>query len=180
MESLFGRNFPSLEAAREACDAIAREQGFALSVAAKKPNAASPTYVHLRCSKGRKYVDYGNEAIAKRRKTSTQMTECPYRLALKLDQGRGSWLVSCPSGPAHNHPFIDAMAQAKYRAEVVSKYRCEIVEMNNNGMRPAVIAAQLRGRSHQDPGLAGITATQIHNALARHRRDELPLIAQVS
>ena len=130
MESLFSRTYPSLSAAQADCDAIAKAQGFALTVGKKKPNAANPTYVHLRCSKGRKYVDYGNEAIAKRRKTSTQMTECPYRLILKLDQLEGVWLVSC-SSEGHNHPFIEVMAQAKYKAEVVSQYLPEIIRLYN-------------------------------------------------
>lgn len=176
MESLFNQTFPSFQEAQAACDTIARAQGFALAVAAKKPSAASPAYIYLRCSKGRKYINYSNEAIAKRRKTSTQMTQCSYRLILKLDHLRGLWSVSTPLGAAiadHNHPFIEPMAHAKYKREVITKYSPEIIQLYNNGLRPVHIAAQLRSRSGEDPELAGISVKQVHNALAQHRQEEL-------
>ncbi|KAM4058813.1 hypothetical protein HRG_008297 [Hirsutella rhossiliensis] len=172
MESLLNRTFPSFQAAQAACDTVARTNGYALSVAAKKPNAAEPSYVYLRCSKGRKYVDRGNEAIANRRKSSTQMTACPFRLILKLDRLQISWAVSCPRD-SHNHPFIEEMAHAKYKGEVISTHLHEIIQLYNNGLRPVSITAHLRARSQEDPALAGVTAKQINNALARHRRDQL-------
>ncbi|EQK98975.1 hypothetical protein G6O67_008730 [Ophiocordyceps sinensis] len=177
MESLYNTKFTSYQAAQAACDAIARTQGFALAIRTKKPNAADPSYIHFRCSKGGRFVGISDEVIAnsnaKRRKTNTQMTECPYRLIMKLDRGIGTWSVSsAPAGSAHNHPFVAPMDHAKYRGEAISRYLDEIVQMYNSGTRPVHIAEQLRGRSHQDPDLEGITATQIHNALARHRRDE--------
>ena len=103
------------------------------------------------------------------------MTQCPFRLVLRLDRLQTTWSVSRPSAGAgtHNHPFIEPMAQVKYKGEVISRYLPEIVELYNNGLRPVFITAQLRARSLEDPDLAGITTKQIHNALARHRRDEL-------
>ncbi|EQL03640.1 hypothetical protein OCS_00644 [Ophiocordyceps sinensis CO18] len=173
MESLLKRTFPTFQEAQAACNELARTDGYALAVASKKPNAASPSYIYLRCSKGRKYVDCGNEAIAKRRKTSTQMTRCPFGLVLKLNRLRTAWSVSRASTNAHNHPFIEPMAHAKYKGEVIAKYSSEIIQLHNSGLRPVLITEQLRARSHEDPDLAAITAKQVHNAIARHRQQEL-------
>ena len=115
-------------------------------------------------------MDYGNEAIAKRRKTSTQMTQCPFRFVLKLDS---TWSVTCPARDFHNHPFIEPMAHAKYKGEVISRYAPDIIRAYNNGLRPVLIAAQLRERSHEDPDLVSVTPKQIYNILARHRQEEL-------
>ena len=152
MESLLNRTFPTFQAAQTACDELARTDGYALVVAVKQPNAANPTSIYLRCSKGRKYVNCSNEAIVKRRRTSTQMTQCPFRLVLRLDRLQTTWSVSRPSAGAgtHNHPFIEPMAQVKYKGEVISRYLPEIVELYNNGLRPVFITAQLRTRSLED------------------------------
>ncbi|KJZ67948.1 hypothetical protein HIM_12662 [Hirsutella minnesotensis 3608] len=63
------------------------------------------------------------------------------------------------------------MAHAKYRAEVIQKHKDDIVELFNNGIRPVDIVRQIRSRAPEDS--EAIAVSQIHNALARHRRDEL-------
>lgn len=65
------------------------------------------------------------------------------------------------------------MAQSKYKAEAIAKYLKHIVQLDKDGLRPVSIAAELRGRAHDDPKLAIVTVKQIHNALARHGREEL-------
>lgn len=175
MESLRSRSFASWEEAQEACDALARAQGFALVVATKKPSAAAPSYVYLRCSKGRKYVDRGGQQAAdRRRRSSSQMTQCPFRLVVKLHELRRAWSVSFPAGHAHNHPFVEPMAHAKYKREAIAKYASEIVGLHKDGLRPGLITAQLRSRSLQeDPNVQAITPKQVRNMLAKHRQEEL-------
>ncbi|PHH91219.1 hypothetical protein CDD83_1269 [Cordyceps sp. RAO-2017] len=168
MESLLSCRFASFEAARDSCDAVARAQGFALAVRTKKPNAAEATWVLLRCSKGRVYHDQGDESAheSRRRKTSTQMTGCGYRVIIKRDPD-GHWVVTV-SGTPHNHEFAAATAHNKYRAEVIDKYRDEIIQLYQEGVRPVLIASQLRRRVKEDPDVVGITHQQIRNAIARH------------
>lgn len=173
MESLLNLTFSSLVEAQAACDNAARSQGFALAIATKKPNATEPSYVCLRCSKGRKYTSRGNEAIAKRRKTSTQMTECPFRLILKLNKIQQAWSITQSSTLSHNHLFTEPMAHTKYSRELLLRYQSQIISKYNSNIRPGVILTQLRGDKDQDPNLQGVTAQQIYNIIAEHRRKEL-------
>ena len=180
MESLFKEKFTSLDAAHSACDQVARNAGFALAIRNKKPNAKDPRYVLLRCSQGRKpLTTHDDDEVRdedrdkKRCRSTTQMKDCPFRVILKLDELSGCWVVSCtPESSSHNHKSAPPMAHRKYRGEVVAKYKNEIVERYNNGTRPLFIATQLREKAN-DPDLASITNVQVHNALCRHRRDEL-------
>ena len=181
MESLFQETFTSLNAAQHACDQVARNEGFALAIRNKKPNALKPRYVLLRCSQGRKppttHEDdesYNKNRDEKRRRTTTQMKDCPFRVTLKFDQVSSCWTVSCtPESSSHNHEFAPPMAHRKYRIEVVAKYKNEIVTRYNNGTRPMFIAAQLREQAEKDPDLSSITNKQVHNALSIHRSNEL-------
>ncbi|XP_044714739.1 MULE transposase domain-containing protein [Hirsutella rhossiliensis] len=54
-----------------------------------------------------------------------------------------------------------------------TKYRDDIIRKFNNNTRPTDIAGELRDLVHDDPRLAGITAQDVSNALARHRQEEL-------
>ncbi|KAM4066060.1 MULE transposase [Hirsutella rhossiliensis] len=65
------------------------------------------------------------------------------------------------------------MVFPKYRALVIQKYRDDIIRKFNNNTRPTDIAGELRDLVHDDPRLAGITAQDVSNALARHRQEEL-------
>ncbi|KAF4592394.1 Transcription factor, FAR1-related protein [Ophiocordyceps camponoti-floridani] len=175
MHTLSRRTFDSWEAAKIACDAIAKEAGYALAIHLKKPNKDKPTYVFLRCSKGRAYV--ANASVAdtpadKRRKTDTQMTRCPFRVALLFDKDRRLWTVR-PAGGDHNHTMTaSAMTHRKYRAETMRKHEEAIVRLYNDGVKPGNIVSRLRN-DVSDPDLAGIDAKIIHNTLARHRTKEL-------
>ena len=90
--SIYGVEYLSFEAAHEAIDDIAKHAGFSLVIKDKKPNAINPKRVTLRCAKGRPSISYANEAIheSKRRKTSSQMSNCRYQLAVRLSN-KGLW-----------------------------------------------------------------------------------------
>ena len=137
--------------------------------------------MHLRCSLGKKAATthddkgfYDASHDKKRRRTKTQMKDCPFRVALKLDEHSAYWTVSCtPESSSHNHEFAVPMAHQKYRAEMVAKHSSRIVQMYNNGTRPVFIATQLREMAKDDRDLASISNVQVYNALSRHRRHEL-------
>ncbi|KAF4587740.1 Transcription factor, FAR1-related protein [Ophiocordyceps camponoti-floridani] len=178
MESIFTSKFPSYEAAIQACDDVARRQGFALAIHSKRPNARAPTSVYLRCSKGRKFVSHPDGSVdeSKRRRTKTQMTQCPYRLSIKKTfRGMGrNWVVS-GAAEAHNHDFFPANEHRKYRNEVLAKHLGDIIKAYEAGLRPVLIAAQLHSRAEEDGEveLASISIKDINNALARHRQQQL-------
>ena len=166
MESLFNRRFPSLEAAHDACDQVARSKGFALIIRTKKPNAKEPRYIHLRYSQGGKKVDtthdndefYDSNRDRKRRRTKTKITDCPFRVIIKKDKVSSTWMVFySPESNFHNHEFVTPMALTKYYVKVVDKYDNTIISIYNDGIRPVFIITQLRGMAREDLNLASIT-----------------------
>ena len=174
MESLLNTTYPSFQAAKEAADAVAKTEGYALTIrTTKKDKTGQPTLVAVRCSKGGKFKVRTNEAathVSRRRaKSATQITGCEFRLVLKPKAG--GWVVSCPHD-RHNHRLADdPMVFPKYRTVVIQKYLDDIIRKFNNNTRPTDIAGELR--DCEDPDLAGVTAKDISNALAKHRLNEL-------
>ncbi|XP_044718760.1 MULE transposase domain-containing protein [Hirsutella rhossiliensis] len=165
MEAVYALQFESHEDAIAACHAAARAEGFALAVRTKKPSAANPQWILLRCSKGRHWQDQGDEGAhesKRRRKTSTQKTNCEFRV-----------IVRKANGEAHNHEFTPAITHSRYRAEVIQRHHEHITHLYNCGLRPFLIASHLRGLSHEDPDLAGITGQHVRNAIASYRLQEL-------
>ena len=100
-EALQGQNFSSFEVARKAIDEAGKAEGFSLVIRTKRPNAANPTSVSLCCSKGRKWASQANEAIhtSKRRKTSSQMEGCDFRVITRL-YDKQHWRIELPNEPA--------------------------------------------------------------------------------
>ncbi|KAM4061452.1 MULE transposase [Hirsutella rhossiliensis] len=184
MEAVYALQFESHEDAIAACHAAARAEGFALAVRTKKPSAANPQWILLRCSKGRHWQDQGDEGAhesKRRRKTSTQKTNCEFRVIVRKANGSasksthpGGWVVAPSSlGEAHNHEFTPAITHSRYRAEVIQRHHEHITHLYNCGLRPFLIASHLRGLSHEDPDLAGITGQHVRNAIASYRLQEL-------
>ncbi|KJZ72072.1 hypothetical protein HIM_08527 [Hirsutella minnesotensis 3608] len=177
MDAIFSRQFESREAAKAACSAVAKQEGFALAIRNKKPPGSdNPTYLLLRCSKGGAYRDQRNETVhesKRRNNTHSLKSECPFQINIKLKH-EGPWAVapSRSSGP-HNHPFTPAATHSKYLAELIAAHRDQIIHFYNCGLRPFLIASHLRGLSQDDPDLAGISSQHIRNALALYRAEEL-------
>ncbi|KJZ69803.1 hypothetical protein HIM_10802 [Hirsutella minnesotensis 3608] len=184
MEAVYALQFESHQDAIAACHAAARAEGFALAVRTKKPSAANPRWILLRCSKGRHWQDQGDEGAhesKRRRKTSTQKTNCEFRIIVRKATSSasksthpGGWVVAPSSlGEAHNHEFTPAITHSRYRAEVIQRHHGHITHLYNCGLRPFLIASHLRGLSHEDPDLAGITGQHVRNAIASYRLQEL-------
>ncbi|KAM4066061.1 AMP-binding enzyme [Hirsutella rhossiliensis] len=150
MESLTKTLFPTFQAAMEAADTVVEAEGYALHIrTSKRDNAGQRKSALVRCIKAGPYENRKDKAahISRRRlNTATQKTDCEFRLSLK---------------------------ENAYRALVIQKYRDDIIRKFNNNTRPTDIAGELRDLVHDDPRLAGITAQDVSNALARHRQEEL-------
>ncbi|KAM4067792.1 MULE transposase [Hirsutella rhossiliensis] len=175
MESLTKTLFPTFQAAMEAADTVVEAEGYALHIrTSKRDNAGQRKSALVRCIKAGPYENRKDKAahISRRRlNTATQKTDCEFRLSLK--EKRGYWTISYLHD-VHNHRLVDdPMVFPKYRALVIQKYRDDIIRKFNNNTRPTDIAGELRDLVHDDPRLAGITAQDVSNALARHRQEEL-------
>lgn len=182
MKSLFGCKFPSLAAAEAEVHSAAKAAGYSLVVQTKKPNAAAPYRVVFRCCKGRKFASQSSPGthVTKKRKTSTQMTDCPFRLAIRLQRGGGttgggdSWVVECVNrfnGSAHNHPPAEAAAFSRYRKEAIMKLKDDIITRWNTGTPPIRILSELQ--THPNPDVQATTRHDLRNLLNRHREEQL-------
>ncbi|PHH70878.1 hypothetical protein CDD82_6869 [Ophiocordyceps australis] len=176
MEAVLAKEYASFEAARDAIYAAAKEQGVALAIHSRWPNKDNATRVTLRCSKGRKYRD---QRLKDERSTTTQMTECGYRIIVKselqltaTDPTCRVWYAIESGTKTHNHEFTPSHTHLLYRRENLEAHRENIVNLYNSGIRPFEIAAQLGANDGNGEGNAGITKMQVYNALAHHRQRE--------
>ncbi|KAF4447838.1 hypothetical protein F53441_8676 [Fusarium austroafricanum] len=141
----------------------------------KKSNADDPRKVIYRCSKGRKFNSQARSSThaSRRRKTSTQMTGCPFRLAA-VRRDDGPWVVRPVEGvnrDQHNHESLDPAAYSKYRKYGIMKLRADIINAWNTGTRPHQILPQLRADPNSD--VNNITRHDLNNLLRQRRREEL-------
>ncbi|KAH7132866.1 hypothetical protein EDB81DRAFT_591817, partial [Dactylonectria macrodidyma] len=144
----------------------------------KKPNSTNPRRAVYRCCKGRKYASQSAAGVhvTKKRKTSTQMTDCPYKIAARLVTRPGSavWVVEGVNGDKaseHNHPFSAPAAFSRYRKEAIMKLKDSIISRWNTGTQPMRILSELQ--THSDPDVQATTRHDLRNLLNRHRCEQL-------
>lgn len=107
----FGRRFHTLDDAVEALNEAAKKDGQSLAVARKKPDATKPLVAIFRCSKGRTFKSQAGLEThsSRRRKTSTQMTSCPYRVTIERQSLESPWIIlgnSTDHNATHNHELF--------------------------------------------------------------------------
>jgi hypothetical protein len=174
MEALSGLQFDDAESARDRVNETAKRLGFSLVIHKYKPNKLSAHTIILRCSKGRVSSSAADPSTheTKRRKTSTQKTGCPFRIALGLQlgpQGKGIWVirrVDNDNALTHNHEFLDPSAFSRYRAYGIRKRENKITEMSKLGIRPQQILIALR--SDDDPDVRMVSRTDLYNFLRKN------------
>lgn len=179
MQKIFKSEFPTFSAAEAELHSAAKAAGFNLLVMTKKPNATAPRRAVFRCCKGRKYASQSAEGVhvTKKRKTRTQMTECPFKIALKLVRGSSGgevWVVDGVKGDncsQHNHIFSPPEAFSRYRRETLMKLTDTIITRWNTGTRPMRILSELQ--SDPDPIVQATTRHDLRNLLNKHRAEQL-------
>ncbi|KAL6884400.1 hypothetical protein GGI43DRAFT_433572 [Trichoderma evansii] len=139
MESLFGRQFESVDEAKAVIDTVTLPLGFSLVKQRVRPNS-----IELRCSKGRKYFSEAKLTIpaARRRTTSSQKTGCPYRLVIAREMTLSSWKIRRTrndSANEHNHELLPPGAHSVYWNRAVLKRKETIIDLYNAGLRPTQI-----------------------------------------
>jgi hypothetical protein len=157
--------YGSLDQAWDAICSHAAANGYRVS-----KNGFRHGKARFRCAKARKYKSQANPETheSKRRKTSTQQTDCKFQFKAK-PLPSGKWQIEQPVGEqaTHNHGWNDYTAFAATRAEKLKPLEAEVIGLANSGVRPAKILAHIRADK------LGILGKDIHNLLQRHRRGEL-------
>lgn len=113
MESLYGLEFETVNEARTAVNAVALPLGFNLVIHRPMTNSKE-----FRCSKGRTFKSQGNASLpaSRRRKTSSQMTGCPFRLVIARLTPVSPWKIRCSQNDKankHNHELLLPTAHSK-------------------------------------------------------------------
>lgn len=179
MKHLIKCEFPSFAAAEAELHSAAKAEGFSLAVMTKKPNAAAPRRAVFRCCKGRKYASQSAEGVhvTKKRKTSTQMTECPFKIALKLLRGSGGrevWVVEGVRNDnsfEYNHTFSPPEVFSRYHREALMKLTNTINTCWNTGTQPMRILSELQ--TNADPIVQATTRYDLRNLLNKYRAEQL-------
>lgn len=161
------QRFVSVSAAIHSINTFGREEGFAVVIRSSKRdgNGVKKT-VYLRCDRGCPKRD---PDIPRQRRTTSSLTECPYRLTLRLqrDDHPHPWLLTIEN-PVHNH-FASRVSThtAHRRAVIQSKY-----EEISTQLRQRVKSQQILTGLHQ-AGFPFVKAKDIYNVQSRLRNDLL-------
>jgi hypothetical protein len=168
-------DFASYEDVLAAAREYGYSNGFDLAVHERYPRGGGePTRVTLRCSKGRnKAAKETDTHESKRRNTSSQMTACPYRIALKR-RASGVWMIEKILGrdrneAKHNHEFLPATAFSSFRQKSLVDYREKIITMWKAGIKPRQIITSLQ----EEGGDPDFSYQDLQNLLHSMRREEL-------
>lgn len=171
MEILYGREFDSVDEAKVVIDATAMALGFSLVKQRVRPNS-----IELCCSKGRKYSSEASSAIPddERRASSSQKTDCPYRLVIGRKNALSCWIIRRTrndSANVHNHGFLPPGAHSVYRNKAILKRKDDIIRLYNAGIRPTQILTKIQLEDAED--VKGLTRYDVYNTIRRHRHEEL-------
>ena len=174
MEDLLDERYDTLEEAHRAALQAARAQGFAINLRKYHPSKESATKALYSCDKSRRFVSSADVDLhpSRRRNTSSQKTNCPFRFWIKLHPDKKMWAIQPPTNNTHNHPFIPAATFARYRGETLARFRSEIIRRGRDGLRPMAIAkwiaTEVEGEDCPVP-----THKDISNLLSTDRRRQL-------
>ncbi|KAF7550231.1 hypothetical protein G7Z17_g5873 [Cylindrodendrum hubeiense] len=156
MDAVFGKVFTTSGTAEAEVHKSAKTAGYNLVIHTKRPSATSYHTVNYRCAKGRSYTakdSFTHET--KRRKTSTQMTSCLFKLIvqkLHREQENSEWVIlraTHHKHSEHNHEPHNPAAFSKYRKDAILRKEAQILQSWDAGISPPDIHAQLR--SDPDP-----------------------------
>lgn len=175
-EAPFSQSYETLTEAETALKAWAHSKLFDLVIHKKTPSAANCTKATYRCAKGRVRRNQKQDDIdpSKRRKTDSKMTNCPFRINIKLSSRR--WRIDPirtkvgGNSSTHNHEMAEGPeAFSSYRKANLERYQKKILTDWKAGTRPSQIIRNLR----QDGDVVDFDYHDLQNLLQRCRREEL-------
>jgi hypothetical protein len=117
--------------------------------------------VTLQCLSGGKYKAKGTGC----RKTTTRLTDCPFRIIARFGQKRNKWKIS-KINDLHNHDLSNGYAENRRLSSAEKK---EITQMATDGISRKEILSSLRSKY----GNYHSTAKDVANVIDRYRTESL-------
>lgn len=143
-------------------------QGYVVTIKQSKKDKV----VILGCDRGgvyrnrRKPVDEASGERARKRKAGSRLTNCPFELVGKKDDGL--WVLSIKNG-SHNHEALKDITEHPSARRFTEKEVLLIKEMTENGLKPRQILKRLR---QSNPELLS-TPKHVYNVKAKLRQGNL-------
>lgn len=147
---------------------FAISQGYVVTIKQSKKDKV----VVLGCDRGgvyrnrRKTVDESSGEIARKRKTGSRLTNCPFELLGKKEDGL--WVLSVKNG-SHNHEALKNLSEHPSARRFTEKQVILIKEMTEAGLKPRQILKRLR---QSNPELLS-TPKHVYNVKAKLRQGNL-------
>lgn len=147
---------------------FAISQGYVVTIKQSKKDKV----VVLGCDRGgvyrnrRKTVDESSGEIARKRKTGSRLTNCPFELLGKKEDGL--WVLSVKNG-SHNHEALKNLSDHPSARRFTEKQVILIKEMTEAGLKPRQILKRLR---QSNPELLS-TPKHVYNVKAKLRQGNL-------
>lgn len=184
-----GKEFINLEAGIMYLNAVARYQGYVLSVKSHKTKDQQTVRVYFECLRAnrpeRKKKVGSSEINApelnvqnqvdpiQSRSSSSKKTGCTFEVSINFHSSKERWVVTSdatknPLKSQHNHPaFQNLYEESRYRRpDTASEHR--IALLSSAGVRPSHIRPLLNVE-----GGSNLLLRDIYNARARHKRNWL-------
>ncbi|CAI6087904.1 unnamed protein product [Clonostachys chloroleuca] len=178
MDSLLKEVFPTVEAAKVACDKYSKEAGFALIIRNTKRDEVGGIKCRLlSCCKARAYRSYHdpNTHPSKRRSSNTQKTACPFKLWIKAT-GQATFVIQRSSN-THNHEFEDPSSFSTFRNETISRFEDQIISMHKSGSSPLQITIyidqQIEKAKAASQAVTNIFPRDISNLITQYHQRQL-------
>jgi hypothetical protein len=164
---LIGQTFPTIEKAKEALDEVTFQGGYSLALEVRRK-----TRIAYICGKGRKpRSQYRSGAVSKRRESSTQKTDCPFKIGISL--GEDGWKVyhiaGNPASHTHNHGPVEGQSLPFFRRRVVESLKDDILKRWKEGQSQSHILRTIR---KGPPARPYIQRHDISNFIKAHQSDQ--------
>ncbi|KAK9050356.1 hypothetical protein SSX86_030674, partial [Deinandra increscens subsp. villosa] len=161
-------SFPDREELIQHVGEFGISQGYVVTIKQSKKEKV----VVLGCQRGgvyrnrRKTIDDGTSELVRKRKSGSQLTNCPFELVGKKDDG--FWVLSVKNG-SHNHEPLSDITQHPSARRFTESEVLLIKEMTEAGLKPRQILKRLR---QHNPELSS-TPKHVYNIKTKLRQGNL-------
>lgn len=160
---MIGKEFKDLKSGMMYMNAVARHQGYGISIKSAKTEDHQKVRVYYRCSLGRQV-----NSVAKERKSSTKMTNCPFEISINYLSTIDRWVVKQDlkneDKHKHNHEPFDQPNHLSKNRQFSEEALRQMDLLASAGCR----LAQIRALMNFAPGSEPLVR-DIRNALYRQR-----------
>lgn len=159
----FGKQFLTKDSGVMYLNAVARHQGYSVSIKNHKTEDGQTLRIYLRCGLGRPV-----NSVAKVRKSSTKMTGCLFEISLNYHRKVDRWIVQqdvkSPWKHEHNHPPFDEPHNYSKNRRFSEPILRQIGLLSSAGCSAGQIRRMIKFPAGSDP-----LVRDIHNAVYRQK-----------